>query len=124
MKIIYQNADGFRVTWKHGYVGGLHKSLQAALERYGMSDPPDLVKLQGLMAAVAKWMNRKTMGWNIGYPVYSNDAFFDELKQIVNELANVNERGMDVETARYFIQSAMERFRQADENHYSDVMSR
>lgn len=124
MKVIYQNADGFRVVWQHGFVEGLNKGLQAAIEKYGLSTHPDLEELQRIMAAVFKWMASKSMGWNIGYPVYANDDYFDELIEITGDLVNVNEQGMDVEGARLFLQGAMARFHNAAWNHFTDIMSR
>jgi len=124
MVIIYKNKGGFKVKWKHGMVSSIANGIKDGIVKYGLSDEPDIEELKNMAEAVFIWMDSKTGGWNIGYPVYANDRYFGRLKKVVKSLWNNTKKGYKREiTRKNALEKIIQRIDDEALNHYSDVMS-
>jgi hypothetical protein len=100
-------------------VAQLNARIKEALQRYGLAEPPDIPELARILAATTRWMGSKTGAWNVGYPVYAKEAYFDAILEMISRISHLPVEDL----AAVDFGAVVRALDEADEDYYSDVMS-
>jgi hypothetical protein len=123
MKYLYKNEDGFVVERKLGMTWYYCDVLKTAIKTYALSKTPDYEELQRIVRRIDTYMESSRYIGKLGAPIYVQDEFAADIRQIRSIILNMKRATMSEEQLNKFFKTQIERINYATERKKSLLWS-
>ena len=94
-KVLFENEDGFKIKERLGDVEYFADILYSVASKYGLSNPPNLEKLQQITEKVLGYITSSRFDDAIGYPVYPNTEYCSKIIGIARNMIKIATKNLE-----------------------------
>lgn len=123
MRYLYKNEDGFTVKRELGYTRYYCDILKSAIEKYGLSDPPDYDELNTIVKRIDIYMESPRFVGDLGAPIYCTTDYHSDVRKNRSSILGVDGNTMSKEEIKRFYRAQIRNIDKATELYRSSLWS-